>query len=62
MMFVFASLLLVLIAGFASATKKSTACLECTTATCALIPPASASSFPCYEGNLKDSNFCYDTV
>jgi hypothetical protein len=30
--------------------------------TCALVPPADKSGFPCYQGSIKDANFCYDTV
>ena len=39
---------------------KSDACLDCADNVCALVPP-SGSSFPCYQGNNEDANFCYNT-
>lgn len=56
------TLLLLSVAGGAgaSAAQKSDACLECSD-TCALVPPADKSGFPCYQGSIKDANFCYDT-
>jgi hypothetical protein len=41
-------------------TARSDACLDCT-ASCAILPPL-GSNFPCYEGQPKHANFCYNTV
>lgn len=48
-------------AAFLSSTyAKSNACLKCDTS-CAILPP-STQKFPCYQGDPKNANFCYNTV
>lgn len=49
-----------LAAFLSTAYAKSSACLKCDTS-CAILPP-DTQKFPCYQGEPKNANFCFNTV
>ncbi len=36
-------------------------CTTCTANVCSIIPPANSTGYPCYQGNNKDTQQCYNT-